>query len=262
MAFPQAESALAAAAAQAQAAASLAAEVLAQDLPLLLDPAGGLHLAQWLALPPARRRNALQGWLRQALGRGAPEALLMRLGDELPGRRAATWDAPGHILRRYRGVLRAVGLAPPAGPLSTPSAGTPAASTPPPVASSAVLDLSRPGLHPMPDWSGSWLIERVNTAGLAPSLLQSARAAPRSGGERFSLARGAMPRSLKKQFQARGIPAWQRGGPLLFSADGRLMWVPGLGADVRVQAIAGDPQLRVTWVPDLANSTGLRQPAG
>jgi tRNA(Ile)-lysidine synthase len=262
MAFPQAESALAAAAAQAQAAASLAAEVLAQDLPLLLDPAGGLHLAQWLALPPARRRNALQGWLRQALGRGAPEALLMRLGEELPGRGAATWDAPGHILRRYRGVLRAVGLAPAAGPSSTPSAGTPAASTPPPFASSAVLDLSRPGMHPMPDWSGSWLIERVKTAGLAPSLLQSARAAPRSGGEHFSLARGAMPRSLKKQFQARGIPAWQRGGPLLFSADGRLMWVPGLGADVRLQAVAGDPQLRVTWVPDPAIATGLRQPAG
>jgi tRNA(Ile)-lysidine synthase len=125
-----------------------------------------------------------------------------------------------------------------------------------------VLDLSRPGLHRMPEWNGSWLIEPVKTAGLAPSLLQSARAAPRGGGERFSLAGGALPRSLKKQFQACGIPAWQRGGPLLFGADGRLMWVPGLGVDARLRAGVGEPQLGVSWVPDPAAATGLRQPAG
>jgi tRNA(Ile)-lysidine synthase len=253
-AFPQAEAALAAAAEQAQAAAALAAEVLAHDLPLLLDPAGGLRLAPWTALPPARRRNALQGWLRQVLGRGAPESLVTRLSAELPSCSAATWDAPGHTLQQYRGILRSVTLAPTTPPWLP--------SIPPSGSSLVALDLSRPGLHPMPEWRGSWLIEAVQTAGVAPAWLQSARAASRSGGERFSLAHGAMPRSLKKQFQACGIPAWQRGGPLLFSADGRLLWVPGLGIDARLRGRPGEPQLGIAWLPDAATATAPRQPAG
>jgi tRNA(Ile)-lysidine synthase len=245
-AFPQAESTLAAAAGQAQAAAALAAEVLAQDLPTLLDGAGGLQTAAWLALPPARRRNALQGWLRRALGRGAPETLLIRLSAELPGSRAATWQAPGHALRLYRGVLRAVGL--PAEQVAS-------------TAASPLLDLSAPGRYPMPAWAGHWRVESVNAEGIAPSLLKQAQPARRSGGERFSLAPGAAPRSLKQQYQARGVPPWQRGGPLLFSGDGRLVWAPGLGLDARLQARAGEPQLHVAWVPDPAPPTGQCQPA-
>ncbi len=256
-AFPQAESALAAAAGQAQAAAALAAEVLAQDLPALLDEAGGLQTAPWLALPPARRRNALQGWLRQALGRGAPDALLARLIVELPGCRAASWDAPGHRLQLYRGVLRATGS--PAAPIDAAGPLTML----PPVAATAV-DLSMPGRHPVAVWGGSWLVEAAQTDGLPAALLRAALPAPRSGGERFCLAAAAAPRSLKKQFQARGVPAWQRGGPLLFSADGRLLWVPGLGVDARLRAAAGEPQLRVSWLPDPepAMATGQRQRAG
>ncbi len=246
-AFPQTESALVAAAAQAQEAAALAAEVLAQDLPPLLDDGGGLQTTAWLDLPPARRRNALQGWLRLVLGRGAPEALLARLTAELPGSRSASWDAPSHRLRLYRSVLRAV-IAPPvsvAAPKTSPA-----------------LDLSVPGWHLMPEWGGCWLIESTKTDGLAPSLLQGAQPAQRSGGERFSLALGGTPRSLKKQFQACGIPVWQRSGPLLFSADGRLIWVPGLGVDARLRAGAGEPQLQVSWTTDPVAMTVPRQPAG
>jgi tRNA(Ile)-lysidine synthase len=257
-AFPQAESTFAAAAAQAQAHAALAAEVLVQDLPLMLDDGGGLRVAAWLDLPPARRRNALQGWLRQALGRGAPETLLARLNAELAGCRAGTWDAPGHDLRLYRGILRAVGSAAAAVAPAAPALVRTAADLAAPVA----LDLSWPGLHPVPDWGGSWRVESVKTGGLAASLLQDARVAPRRGGERFSLATGATARSLKKQFQARAIPAWQRSGPLLFSADGRLLWVPGLGVDARLEAASGEPQLRVSWMPDPATPTGRRQHGG
>ena len=246
-AFPQAESAIVAAAEQAQSAAALAAEVLAQDLPLLRGEAGGLRIAAWLALPSARRRNALRGWLRDVLGRGAPEALLMRLTAELPGSRAATWDAPGHILRLYRGVLRVMGQ--------------PAQHAAPP-AVSAALNLSLPGCYRVPEWGGSWLIECAKADGIPPSLLQAAQAAQRSGGEQFSLAAGATARSLKKQFQACGIPAWQRGGPLLFSAEGRLIRVPGLGADARLRAGVGEPQLRVSWMPDPAAATAAGQRAG
>ncbi len=246
-AFPQAEGAFVAAAGQAQGAAALAAEVLAQDLPPLLDEAGGLQTTPWLALPPARRRNALQGWLRRVLGRGAPEALLARLSAELPGSRAATWAAPSHTLRLYRGVLRAV----PPLPAHAPSQ-----------VQAAALDLSVPGCYPMPAWGGRWLIEPAAAEGLAASLLKAAQPAHRRGGEQFSLATGATARSLKKQFQACGIPAWQRSGPLLFSGDGRLLWVPGLGVDARCRAGTGEPQLRVSWQADPRSPTGQRQRPG
>jgi tRNA(Ile)-lysidine synthase len=246
-AFPQAESALAAAAGQAQEAAALAAEVWAQDLPTLLDEANGLQTATWVALPPARRRNALRGWLQHVLGRGAPEALLTRLSAELPGRRTATWDAPGRSLRLYRGVLRAA-----APPHETAHLG----------AQAAVLDLSAPGCYPMPAWGGRWRIDAAHADGVAAPLLKGTRAAPRSGGEQFSLAPGATARSLKKQFQALGIPAWQRSGPLLFSSDGRLIWVPGLGVDARCRASVGERQLSVSWEADRHSATGQRQCPG
>jgi tRNA(Ile)-lysidine synthase len=46
------------------------------------------------------------------------------------------------------------------------------------------------------------------------------------------------------------LPAWQRGGPLLFSAQGQLLFVPGLGIDARAVAPPGAPQLRVSWCAD------------
>jgi tRNA(Ile)-lysidine synthase len=259
-AFPQAEIALSAAAEHAHAAAALAAEVLQQDLPALLDDRGGLRSGPWLDLPPARRRNALQGWLRQALGRGAPDALVVRLMAELPRGSASTWQAPGASLRLYRGVLRASAAT---SQFASPAASAAASKTVSKRAKvpSAKLDLSVPGVHPQPDWGGSWLVEKAGSDGVPAVLLRDARPVQRLGGERFSLAVGAVARSLKKQFQTCGIPAWQRNGPLLFSADGRLIWVPGLGVDARLRAGAGQPQVRLTWLPDPVEATGPRQRA-
>lgn len=263
-AFPHAESALAAAAAHAQNASALAAEVLARDLPLLTDIADGLSVPAWLSLTPARRRNALQGWLRKVLGRGAPEALLTRLLAELPGSGSAMWQAPGGALRLYRGVLRATAFAdlhaepepePESEPVPIP------VPAPAPTALSSSLDLSAPGHYPAPEWGGSWRVKATANHGLPASLLQAVRVSHRCGGEQFALASGGKARSLKKQFQALGVAAWQRSGPLLYAADGRLIWVPGLGADARVQALADTPQLQVTWVLDATEPTGLRQSA-
>jgi hypothetical protein len=44
---------------------------------------------------------------------------------------------------------------------------------------------------------------------------------------------------LKKQFQARAVPAWDRLGPVVADDQGRLLWVPGLGWDARVARLAG-----------------------
>ncbi|MDE2145849.1 MAG: tRNA lysidine(34) synthetase TilS, partial [Burkholderiales bacterium] len=72
----------------------------------------------------------------------------------------------------------------------------------------------------------------------------------RLGGERFRSAPGACARSLKKQFQALGVPAWERDGPLLFDAQGALVFAPGLGIDAGARAEPGAPQLLLRWVPD------------
>ena len=70
----------------------------------------------------------------------------------------------------------------------------------------------------------------------------------RVGGERLRLSPRGVARSLKKQYQARDVPAWGREGPLLINADGGLLYVPGLGLDAAQWAQPGAPQLQLSWV--------------
>ena len=71
---------------------------------------------------------------------------------------------------------------------------------------------------------------------------------PREGGEHFQARVGRPPRSLKKQYQAAGVPAWNREGPLVYSG-GQLVFVPGLGLDARVIGLPGQPQMQLRWLP-------------
>jgi len=73
----------------------------------------------------------------------------------------------------------------------------------------------------------------------------------RSGGEQFQAGIGRPPRSLKKQYQAQGVPAWERDGPLLYSG-GQLVFVPGLGLDARVIGLPGQPLVSLRWEPSAA----------
>jgi tRNA(Ile)-lysidine synthase len=214
-AFPEVESLLVASAARNAEARAVLAEVAQSDLAAISD-GDALRLPPWRALSEARRRNALRGWLRERLGRGAPQALIERLMLELPGTGPSQWMCDDMALRRYRGRLDAV----PASPPSVPSAGQGAS------------------LHAV----------AVEVGGVAADLLAHAQWQQRQGGERFQRAPGTPPRSLKKQFQAAGVPAWQRDAPLLFAADGRLLFVPGLGIDARAQAAPGAPQFALSWV--------------
>ena len=243
-AFPDAEVALAGAARRAQEAAALAAEVAAQDLPALLQESA-MHVAAWLALSPARRRNALHAWLAALLPSGVQQALLQRLLDELPGRAVACWQVPGATFRLHRGLLRLV----------ADKQESPAAMVLEPVdgdvdvGGDVSIDISQPGCHVCPGVPGHFVVDTTAEGGAAALALKAVRAQPRVGGERFSLAPNGMPRSLKKQFQARQVPPWQRDGPLLFTAQGQLLFVPGLGIDGRLQAALGMPQLRIAWQP-------------
>ena len=230
--FPDAEVALAAVARRAQEAQRCLDEVAADDLDALRGADGALVLGRWQRLPPGRAANALRAWLREALGRGAPETLVQRLLAELAGPGTARWPVPGEgLLERHRGHLRLVAAAPPP-------------AEPPQAWPLGALEARR---YAVCAWGGTLVARRVREGGVALARLRDAELRPRRGGERFQLAPGATPRSLKKQFQALGVPESARGGPLLY-AGGELVFVPGLGIDARARAAAGEPQVGLQWV--------------
>jgi tRNA(Ile)-lysidine synthase len=141
--------------------------------------------------------------------------------------RPASWPATGGTVRRYRSrLLWAV---------------------PAPAAQAQVLRLciEAPGRYAAGPW-GELEVRPVDAGGVPPQLLQHLELRPRAGAERFQARPGSTPRSLKKQFQAAGVPAWAREGPLVFAGD-RLLYVPGLGLDARCLAPEGAPQWRLDW---------------
>ena len=243
-AFADAEQALAAAAERAQEARALAQEAADADLPAITDGTV-LKLAAWQQLPPARRRNALRAWLQVQTCAAPAQTLLSRLMTELPLARQGSWPAPCGVLRQYRGRLTVE----PA-PASFGQAVTIAEPEP------RLVDLSQPGQLAMPEWGGHWDVQTASGDGTAPAHLRQVRVHARHGGERFRFEPRALPRSLKKQFQAREVPAWQRQGPLLSTPMGQLIFVPGLGIDAAFRAPAGVPQLCLRWVPDIASKPG------
>ena len=244
MAFPDVETALSAAARQAQQAAALAHEVATLDLPMVQQ---GAALAQdaWRALPPARRHNVLRAWLRGLLpGGDVADSLVLRLIDELSTTRSGRWPAATAELRLYKGLLT---WHPPAPLARATEALLDAAS---PVASvGSEQDFSRPGRYPVPAWQGHFEVSATHRGGVARPLLQRVQLQPRQGAEQFSLAPQRPLRSLKKQFQAQAVPTWQRTGPLVWAANGELLFVPGLGINGAHWAAAGQAQLSLRWVP-------------
>ncbi|RZL37567.1 MAG: tRNA lysidine(34) synthetase TilS [Rubrivivax sp.] len=226
-AFPAAEAGLAQAARWAQQAHELAAEVAEQDLIRMATP-GRLDLAMLAALSPARASNALRAWL--ALHTTAPASLVERLLTQWQPGATLCWPAPGGVLHAYRDGLY---WAAAAGPQPLPS----------------TLDLSRPGLHPQPDWRGAWLVETASH-GIDVARLTRLTQRARLGAEQFQRAPASAPRSLKKACQEAGLPPWRRDGPLLFDAEGRLIAVARLGTDARAFANQDEPRLAVSWLDD------------
>jgi tRNA(Ile)-lysidine synthase len=240
-AFPQAEAALAASAARAAEAASLVDEVAAQELQGVCDD-GALVVADWAMLSLPRRVAVLRAWLRSAMAAPASASLVDRLLAALPGARTARWPVAHGELRLHRGRL---GFAAAASP---PAAGAPRADAPGPV---VPLSITRAGRRRIAAWRGQLVLTRVDAGGVALAALAQAELRPRSGGEDFQRGPGRPARSLKKQWQAAGVPAWSRAAPLLW-AGGRLVFVPGLGVDARAVAAAGVPQVTIAWEPDQA----------
>lgn len=229
-AFPEAEAALAHVAARAAEEAACLADLAVADAAAATDGPALLRAA-WLRLPVTRRALLLRHQLALWCGRGAPETLVHRLQAELPGAAAGRWPAPGGELRLYRGRLT-----------YTPGS---CAMVPP----DTVLDLGQAGRYPMPDAGGAWHVEVVQQGGIGIDRLRAVIVGLRREGDRFQTRPEAPARSLKKQFQAAGVPAWARTGPVLRALDGQLIYVVGLGPDARAIAAPGAPQVSVSWLP-------------
>ena len=247
-AFPDVETAFAAVAQRAQEAQAVLAEVAALDLARLQDDRGGMRVIAWRQLSPARQANALRAWWSGQAGRGASNALVARLLVEIPSQGVGRWPADGQTeCVLYRGVLRRVVRArdPAMNPAPAPG---------------LVLDLSQPGLWSVPGWGGAFEVREGRKQGASPEHLCALQVSARQGGERFQATPLGLPRSLKKQFQAVGVAAAGRIGPLLW-ARGQLLFVPGLGLDARCWVPAGEPQLTLCWCPEGLLS-GPDQPAG
>lgn len=248
-AFTDAEVTLGAVARRAQEAQAVLGEVAKDDLSHIVDDQGRLGVARWLVLSGARRANALRAWLHGALGRGAAETLVERLRTELPDARDARWPVDrGRELVLYRGRL-AVRPA-----LEERDGGPPM---------DLAIDLSRPGVHVLPRWCGALEIRRVQRGGVPAALLQACRVVARRGGEQWQAQARSMPRSLKKQYQAAGVPAGQRDGPLVYAGD-RLVFAPGLGLDARVRSDLGGrgTLLSLHWSADAPLAPDPRDPSG
>jgi len=234
-AFTDAESALVAVSRRAHEAQQLLVEVAAQDLSTIAND-GHLDVERWRALSAARRANALRAWLQGSLARGAPEPLVRRLLDDLPRVMQGRWpvDASRQVAL-YRGQLRCVA-----------TRGAPAGDH------DGTIDLSRPGTHTLPQWGGAFEVAR-SRQGVPASALKACTVCARRGGEQFQRAPRSTLRSLKKQYQDAGVAAWLREGPLVY-AQGRLLFVPGLGIDARWLSTGDGPRgLTLQWRADTAS---------
>jgi len=252
-AFPDAELALAASARRAAEAATCLQELATLDgrAGAVCEADGALDLPVWSELTPARRANLLRHWVAGQTGQGCPETLLLRLLAQLPRARTGRWPAPGGELRRYRDRLCFVPAerAGAAAPRAARDIVDPCLNRSPMPDGTAPLDLRQPGRHRLPGGQGELAVSVVDRGGVAAERLQGLRLAPRAGGERFQRAPGTPARSLKKQFQLAGVPPWARERPLVFTADGALLYVAGLGLDARQLAPAGVPQRALQWLP-------------
>jgi tRNA(Ile)-lysidine synthase len=171
-----------------------------------------LNEAAWRELSPARRSQVLRWWW-SSLGLAVPSSLVDRLAaEEWPPR-----------LKPLPAAAREEGL---------------------------LLQWTRAGTKRVQAWGGRLALRRA-PAGAPGALMElpcTLLLRARRGDDQFQTKPGATVRSLKKQFQSRGVAAWDRMGPVVAQADGTLLWVPGLGWDARVPQVPGGWQLH--WSAD------------
>lgn len=200
-------------------------------------PDGMLWVDRLAALPMARQTGVLRLWLARA-GLEAPSRA--RLLEMLEQARNARSDARMLVrigdceVRRYRGLL----LLKRAHDTSRDT---------------HAVQWSGEDEVPVPAWGGVLKFVAVKGEGFDSEWLraQPLQVRPRGGGERFKPHPARPSKTLKRLFQDAGIPEFERGRlPLLWRA-GDLIYVAGLGADVRFTDRHGE-RVMIEWEPDAA----------
>jgi tRNA(Ile)-lysidine synthase len=224
-------------------AADVLAEIGAADLAQCAEPAAPgappvLRLDRMAALPPARRALLVRRWLADAGQETPPRA---RLSELLAQALAARADARLRIrvgdldVRRYRGRL---------------------VLQPAPPADAEAIEVHWHGEAelPVPAWGGVLHFAPTAAAGFDRQWLLDAPlvVCGRRGGERFRPHAGRPSRTLKRAFQEAGVAEFERTRLPLVWRDDALIFVAGLGPDVRLLADVEACQTRVqiTWQAD------------
>lgn len=202
-----------------------------------LEPAGGIGVESLDvmvvgALEPARRRNAVAGWLRArgiaSPGAGRLEQIAREVVEARPD--AMPCVSLGDVeVRRFRGRIRLV-------------------SRVPPVAARIVRRWRIP--EPLALDHGCLAWESCTGGGLDDAV-RDGRITVRVRGDDAGWMRplGVRGRSLKKRFQSLGIPPWERGRiPLVYSGD-VLAAIGSVWINPRLAASLGTPGWRVVWTP-------------
>jgi tRNA(Ile)-lysidine synthase len=215
---------------QAQASA-LADVVAATDLASIRGvDAKALCCSALTSLSRARQYNALRAWLREQRLSVPAQAHLTQIvttviaagSDRTP---VVKW--PGSQVRRYRGSLYCM---PDAGCAEQPPQGR-------------RWHLPEPLTFP----HGRLEASAAQGFGLRRSLMESVEVAFRRGGERCRPVGRQHSQSLKKLFQERGVPPWERNRIPLVYVDGQLAAVAGLWLCHPFAAQAGDPGWVLQW---------------
>ena len=104
---------------------------------------------------------------------------------------------------------------------------------------------------PVASWGGVLKFTVVSGEGFDPDWLRAEplEVRPRGGGERFKPHPTRPSKTLKRLFQDAGIAEFERGRLPLLWRDGELIYVAGLGADVRFTDRNGE-RIVIEWEPD------------
>jgi tRNA(Ile)-lysidine synthase len=235
--WPAAASSLARSAGHCAEAADLVGQLAELDLQHVHGRhAGTLSVAGLDSLPVARCRNVLRHWIRAGTGSFPPASILVHILQDVLGSRRDAEPCVRHArheIRRYRDTLYLLPRQPPLLPLEE-------------------LPWSLTAPLPLPRAGGVLRVTPGTGCGIRKSMLDAhaVQVRWRQGGERCRPAGRRHHHSLKKLFQAQGIPPWERERIPLIYLDDKLAAVAGLWVCEPFQAGPTDAGLRIDWDRD------------
>lgn len=228
--FPQATSALAAAAGRFAEAKGLLRDLARIDLEACAAGERRLDAGKLLALPQARQRNLMLEFLRDA-GADVPQGArldefmrqLRESGAQArPALRGGRWS-----VRCFRGMVHVV-------PETSAAPGLP-------IRWNGEAELGWGG--------GSVVFDRGRGVGIRLALLREGAAVlrRREGGERLRLNPRGPSRSLKNLLQEAAVPPWERRELPVLWCSGEPVWVPGVGIAAEARCAGPEQGVIPRW---------------